>query len=112
MSRASSYKIEKDSGDSVCSGFDLFEVLPTNTAILQGEDEEYQLLSGGSEEGEVEWSVPGIDAVYIDFANSYITFTVKVVKQDKSELPAAAADVNVWWSDNFFHSLFYVENFD
>ena len=63
MSRASSYKIEKDSGDSVCSGFDLFEVLPTNTAILQGEDEEYQLLSGGSEEGEVEWSVPGLDAV-------------------------------------------------
>ena len=36
------------------SGFDLFEVPPTNTSILQGEDKEYQPLSGGSEEGEVE----------------------------------------------------------
>ena len=106
MSRASSYKINKDSGDSVFSGFDLFEVPPTNTSILQGEDEEYQPLSGGSEEGEVEWSVPGLDAVYVDLANSYIEFTVKVVKQDKTDLPANAGDVNVWCGDNFLHSLF------
>ena len=44
MPRASSYKIDKDSEDSVLSGFDLFEVPPTNTSILQGEDEEYQPL--------------------------------------------------------------------
>ena len=59
-------------------------VLPTNTSILQGEDEEYQLLSGGSEEGEVEWSVSGLVAVYVDLAISYIEFTVKVVKQDET----------------------------
>ena len=51
MSRASSYKINND---SVFSGFDLLEVSPTNTSILQGEDAEYQRLSGGSEEDEVE----------------------------------------------------------
>ena len=96
MSRASSYKINKDSGDSVCSGFDLYEVSSTNTSILQGEDEEYQPLSCGSEEGEVEWIVPGLDAVYIDLANRYIEFTVKVVKQDKTDLPANAGNVNVW----------------
>ena len=64
------------------SGFDLFEVPPTNTFILQSEDE-----------GVVEWSLSGIGAVYIDFANSYIEFTVKVAKQYEADLPADAADV-------------------
>ena len=90
------------------SGCDLFEVPPTNTSILQGEDVEYQPLSGGSEKSEVVWSVPGLDAVYVDLANSYIEFTVKVVKQDKTDLPANAGDVNVLCGDNFFHE----EHFD
>ena len=88
------------------SGFDLFEVIPTNTSILLGEDKEYQPLSGGSEEGEVEWSVSGLDAVYVDLANSYIEFTVEVVKQNKTDLLAAAGDVNVWCGVNFLHSPF------
>lgn len=55
MSRATSYKIDKN---SMFSSFDLFEVPSTNTLILQGEDEQYLPLSGGLEEGEIEWSVP------------------------------------------------------
>ena len=111
MSRASSHMIDKYSRDSVCSGFDLFEVPPTNASILQDEDEYYQPLSGGSEEGEIEWRVPGIDAAYIDLASSSIKFTYKVVKQDKTDLPAAAGDVNVWCRDNFIRSLFTQEPF-
>ena len=42
------------SGDSEFSGFDLFEVPPNNTFILQGDNEEHQSLSGGSEKGEIE----------------------------------------------------------
>ena len=94
---------QRNSRNGVFRGFDFFEVPPTNTSILQREDKEYQLLSGGSEVGEVEWSVPGLDAVYIVFVNSYIEFTVKVVKQDKADLPAYA---NMWCGDNFSHSLF------
>ena len=44
--------------------------------------------------------------MYIDLVNSYSEFTVKVVEQDKSDLPADTADVNVWCGDNFLHSLF------
>ena len=106
MSRASSYTVDKDSKDSVFSGFYLFEVPPINTSILQGEDDEYQLLSEGLEKGEIEWSVSWIDAVYIDLANSYIEFTVKAVKQDRADLPADASDVSVWCWDNFLRSLF------
>ena len=106
MSLASSYKIGKDSRDSVFSDFDLFGVPLTNISILQGEDEKYQPLSEGSVQREIEWCVSGIDAVYIDLVNSYSEFTVKVVEQDKSDLPADTADVNVWCGDNFLHSLF------
>ena len=104
MSRASIYNINKNSVGIVFNGFDLFEVLPTNTFILQDEDEEYQPLSSGSEEGEREWSVLGIDAVYVDLATSYIEFTVKIFKQDKTALQAA--DDNMLCSTNFPHSLF------
>lgn len=44
--------------------------------------------------------------MYIDLANSYIEFTVKVVKRDKTDLPAAAGDVSVWCGDSFLHSYF------
>ena len=64
------------------SGFDLFEVPPTKTFILQNE-----------EEGGVKGSVSGIGAVYIDLPNSYIEFTVKVAKQYEADLPADAAEV-------------------
>ena len=47
-------------------------------------------------------SVLGIDAVYVDSANSYIAFSVKVVKQDKSNLPAATDDVKVCFT-HFLH---------
>ena len=44
--------------------------------------------------------------MYIHLENSYIEFTVKVVKQNKTDLPTAAGDVNIWHKDNFLNSLF------
>ena len=44
--------------------------------------------------------------MYIDLANSYIEFAVKVVKQDKTDLSADVGDVCVWCEVNFLYSLF------
>ena len=63
-------------------------------------------MSGKSKEVKLERSVPEIDAVYIDIAENYIEFMVKVVKQDKTGLPVDVNDVCLWCGNNFCHSLF------
>ena len=94
-----------DGGSCICvkSELDLFSMPPTQTSIENGSLVEYRPLAALTDEGPIEFSIPGTSTDYIDPAHVYLYVECKVTKADGTNINdnAKVAPVNL-----LLHSLF------
>lgn len=85
------------------SELDLFALPSTQTSIESGQWVHYKPISSLSDDGPIEFQVPGSGDDYIDLSHTLIQINAKILNQDGSKLKAdtVVAPVNNW-----LHSLF------
>lgn len=81
------------------SELDLFTTPPTQTAIEAGQWIHYKTISSLSDDGPLEFVIPGHGEEYIDLAHTMIAVNVKIVANGTSNYKVAPVN-------NFLHSLF------
>jgi hypothetical protein len=87
----------------VKSELDLFSMPPTQTSIENGFTVDYHPISSLTDNGPIEFSIPGTGDDYVDLANTFLHVGVQVIKGDGTNL---AADSPVGPANLFLHSLF------
>ncbi|GBP12436.1 Uncharacterized protein F54H12.2 [Eumeta japonica] len=81
---------------------DLFALPSTQTSIESGQWVHYKPISSLSDDGPIEFNVPGTGDDYIDLSHTLLHIKAKVITQDGSTLPSS----NVAPVNNWLHSLF------
>lgn len=81
------------------SELDLFALPSTQTSIESGQWVHYKPISSLSDDGPIEFQVPGTGDDYMDLSHTLINLKVKITEQDGG--PTPVAPVNNW-----LHSLF------
>ncbi|XP_063911221.1 uncharacterized protein F54H12.2-like [Zophobas morio] len=81
---------------------DLFALPSTQTSIESGQWIEYKTLSSISDDAPLEFMISSGDE-YIDLSQTLISLTVKITKEDGTNLPD---DINIAPVNNILHSMF------
>jgi hypothetical protein len=87
----------------VKSELDIFSVPPTQTSVDHGCTVEYHPIAATLDAGPIEFNVPGTGDDYLDLANTYLHLSVKVQKNDKTQI---ANDAKVGPANLLLHTLF------
>ncbi|GBP28286.1 Uncharacterized protein F54H12.2 [Eumeta japonica] len=82
---------------------DLFALPSTQTSIESGQWVHYKPISSLSDDGPIEFNVPGTGDDYIDLSHTLLHIKAKVITQDGSTI---APSSNVAPVNNWLHSLF------
>lgn len=85
------------------SELDLFALPSTQTSIEQGQWVHYKPISSLTDDGPIEFLVPGNGDEYLDLSHTLIHVKARVTKQDSTALPASAVVAPV---NNWLHSIF------
>lgn len=85
------------------SELDLFALPTTQTSIENGQWIHYKPISSLSDDGPIEFQVPGSGDDYIDLSHTLIQIRAKITNQDLSPLADATSIAPV---NNWLHSLF------
>lgn len=85
------------------SELDIFALPSTQTSIESGHWIHYKPISSLSDDGPIEFQVPGSGDDYIDLSHTMLHITAKVLNQDGTKLKA---DAGVGPTNNWLHSLF------
>lgn len=95
--------LHNNSCECVKSELDLFALPATQTSIESGQWIHYKPISSLSDDGPIEFQVPGTGDDYIDLSHTLIHIKAKVLNQDLTPLTltTVVAPVNNW-----LHSLF------
>lgn len=91
------------SSECVKSELDLFALPSTQTSIENGSWVQYSPISSLSDEGPIEFLVPGAGDEYIDLSHTIIQIKAKIINLDSSPIPA---DAQVAPVNNWLHSIF------
>ena len=94
--------IHTESCESIKEELDLFSVPPSQTSLEQGKYVQYNPVSILSNNGPIEFLIPGENSSYIDLSNTLLHVRAKIKKQDGSVL---GNDSNVAPVCNFLHAL-------
>lgn len=95
--------LHNHSCECVKSELDLFAIPSTQTSIENGVWIHYKPISSLSDDGPIEFQVPGTGDDYIDLSHTLLQIKAKVLNQDSTNLTAAAVVAPV---NNWMHSLF------
>lgn len=87
--------------EGMMSELDLFAVPPTNYNIENSDYALYKPLASLSDQGPIEFFVPGSNDIYIDLSKTLFQIRVKLLKEDGSSLTAQEKDVG---PTNLLHS--------
>lgn len=85
------------------SELDLFALPSTQTSIENGQWIHYKPISSLSDDGPIEFQVPGTGDDYIDLSHTLLHIKAKILNQDSSTLAAATTVAPI---NNWLHSLF------
>jgi len=91
------------SSEATKTELDLFSLPPTQTSIEHGSWVHYKPIASISNDGPLEFVVPGAGDYYMDLAHTHLHLTVKILNDDGTNL---AADASVGPINNWMHSLF------
>lgn len=80
----------------------LFQIPPTEAAVVKSEWKEYCPLSGIGESGAIDFRICSEENEYIDLKRSLLKVTCKVIKEDGSDIPAGESVV---LRNNMLHTL-------
>lgn len=88
--------IHKDSAECSSSPFELFNLPPTNTAVIKTMEVEHQPMSALQEGSAVEILVPALTNEYWDLHNSRLYMRVKMTRKNGNDMQAndVAAPIN------------------
>ena len=88
--------IHKDSAECSSSPFELFNLPPTNTAVMKTMEVEHQPMSALQEGSAVEILVPALTNEYWDLHNSRLYMRVKMTRKNGNDMQAndVAAPIN------------------
>lgn len=89
--------------ECIKSELDLFALPSTQTSIENGQWINYKPISSLTDDGPIEFQIPGTGDDYIDLSHTLIHIKAKILNQD---LTALAAATNVAPINNWLHSLF------
>lgn len=95
--------LHNHSCECVKSELDLFALPSTQTSIENGQWIHYKPISSLSDDGPLEFQVPGSGDDYIDLSHTLIHIRAKIVNQDLTSLKET---INVAPVNNWLHSLF------
>ena len=85
------------------SEMDLFSLLPTQTTIEHGHNVHYKPLGSLTDDGPIEYVVPGHGDEYMDLAHTLLYVKARITKMDGTPLEPGALVGPV---NNLLHSLF------
>ena len=94
--------VHKESCESVKEELDLFSVPPSQTSLEKGKYVQYNPVSILSNNGPIEFVIPGENSSYIDLSNTLLHVRTRIKKQDGTVL---AVDSNVAPVCNFLHAI-------
>ena len=94
--------VHTDSCETVKEKLDLFSVPPSQTSLEKRKYIQYNSVSILSNNGTVEFLIPGESSSYIDLSNTLLHVCTRIKKQDRTVL---ANDGNVALVCNFLHAL-------
>lgn len=95
--------LHSHSCECVKSELDLFALPSTQTSIESGQWVHYNPISSLSDDGPIEFQIPGSGDDYIDLSHTLLLINAKILNQDGTKLKA---DVQVAPVNNWLHSLF------
>ncbi|KAK7576271.1 hypothetical protein V9T40_012557 [Parthenolecanium corni] len=100
--------VHAQSGECMKSELDIFTLPPTQTSIEKSDWVEYKPVSALTDDGPIDFSIPGFGEEYLDLSHTLLYVKVKIVNVNGANLaaPSANAPVNVAPVNNFLHSLF------
>lgn len=93
--------LHHNSCECVKSELDLFALPSTQTSIESGQWIQYSPISSITDEGPIEFLVPGAGDEYIDLSHTMLHIKARILNQDSSKTEISVAPVNNW-----LHSLF------
>lgn len=99
---AGHYLLHNHSHVCTKSELDIFEIGPTQTAVLEGQRVEHRPLSSIADGGPVEFFISSSDEFYLDLNSSYLYVRLKITNADGSNL---AQDSDVGPENLLLHSL-------
>ena len=95
--------LHSQSCECVSSELELFALPPTQTSIEYGQWNHYKPLSSLTDDGPIEFVVPGHGDEYIDLSHTMLNMTVQILKSDGTVL---TENDNVAPVNYFLHALF------
>lgn len=95
--------LHNNSCECVKSELDIFALPTTQTSIESGQWMQYRPISSLTDDGPIEFLIPGAGDEYIDLSHTMISISARIENNDSSRL---AVDTNVAPVNNWLHSLF------
>lgn len=95
--------LHSQSCECVKTELDLFAVPPTQTSIENGQWVNYKPLSSITEDGPIEFVIPGHGEDYLDLSQTMLYLNAKIIKDDNTALLETD---NVAPVNNWLHSIF------
>lgn len=95
--------LHNNSCECVKSELDIFALPTTQTSIESGQWMQYRPISSLTDDGPIEFLIPGAGDEYIDLSHTMISISARIENIDSSRL---AVDTNVAPVNNWLHSLF------